>query len=205
MEYDPTRLRTRMSPYGLCSFLPTISDEQKRDIIELGFAFLLTLRVDKIPSRLARWLVENFDTCRLAVKLASNDELRGQQKWKVNHFVLKNLVDLKEVKDLNWCEFTTDSLIPCMDKWKRQPKGIGFRLSQSLQVESPNQGGSRGVGGIGSGSQSSTDSRIQRSPDLGSETSAGDSVRDCLPPRKKMPAPHFRSPFFVRHIDALKF
>ena len=54
IEYDPTKLRTRMSPYGLCSFLPTISDEQKRDINELGFAFLLSLRVDKIPSRLAR-------------------------------------------------------------------------------------------------------------------------------------------------------
>ncbi|KAJ8429641.1 hypothetical protein Cgig2_025000 [Carnegiea gigantea] len=76
MEYDPTKLRTRMSPYGLCSFLPSISDEQKKDITELGFAFLLTLRVDNIPSRLARWLVENFDTCKRVVKLASNDELR---------------------------------------------------------------------------------------------------------------------------------
>ncbi|KAJ8420239.1 hypothetical protein Cgig2_010779 [Carnegiea gigantea] len=75
MEYDPTKLRIRMSPYGLCSFLPSISNEQKRDIIELGFEFLLTLRVDKIPSRLTRWLIENFDTCRQVVKLASNDEL----------------------------------------------------------------------------------------------------------------------------------
>lgn len=184
-----------MSPYGLCNFLPTISDEQSRDMTELGFAFLLTLRVDKIPSRLARWLVENFDACRRAVKLASNEELRiseedvylamgfprgskqvqeakksdkgeytrvldewkaqwagaltkmhqvlsqmknqrqegdmfkrnftvyvittlvrRQQTWKVNHFVLKSLVDLKEVKDLNWCEFTIDSLISCTDK-----------------------------------------------------------------------------------------
>ncbi|KAJ8438848.1 hypothetical protein Cgig2_023040 [Carnegiea gigantea] len=76
MEYDPTKLRTRMSAYGLCSCLPSISDEQKRDITELRFTFLLTLRVDKILSRLARWLVENFDTCRAAVKFASNDELR---------------------------------------------------------------------------------------------------------------------------------
>ena len=191
-----------MSPYGLCNFLPTISEDQKRDINELGFAFLLTLRVDKVPSRLAKWLVQNFDTCRRALKLTSNEELRiseedvyltmgfprgskpiqeakksdkgeytrvlgewkaqwagalpkthqvlshmknqrqggdmfkrnfivylvttlvkGQQTWKVNHLVLKSLVDLKEVKDLNWCEFTIDSLISCTDKWKRQPKG----------------------------------------------------------------------------------
>ncbi|KAJ8435702.1 hypothetical protein Cgig2_027292 [Carnegiea gigantea] len=138
MEYNPTMLRTRMSLYGLCSFLPSISDEQKRDITELGFAFLLTLRVDKIPSRLARWLVEIFDTCRRAVKLARNDELRISEDdiyltmgfprgSKLVQEAKKSdkgdLVDLKEVKDLNWCEFTTDSLISCMDKWKRKPKG----------------------------------------------------------------------------------
>ena len=49
--------------------------------------------------------------------------VKGQQTWKVNHLVLKGLVDLKEVKDLNWCEFIIDSLISRMDKWKRQPKG----------------------------------------------------------------------------------
>ena len=49
--------------------------------------------------------------------------VKGQQTWKVNHLVLKSLVDVKEVKYLSWCEFTIDSLISCTDKWKRQPKG----------------------------------------------------------------------------------
>ncbi|KAJ8425972.1 hypothetical protein Cgig2_009510 [Carnegiea gigantea] len=142
-----------MSPYGLCSFLPTISDEQKRDITELGFVFLLTLRVDKIPSRLARWLVQNFDTCRRAVKLASNEEFRiseedvyltmgfprgskpvqeakksdkGEYTRVLDEEKAQWAVDLKEVKDLNWCEFTIDSLISCTDKWKRQPK-VAYR------------------------------------------------------------------------------
>ncbi|KAJ8435701.1 hypothetical protein Cgig2_027291 [Carnegiea gigantea] len=75
---------------------------------------------------------------------------------------------------------------------------------KTIHVESPNQGGSGGVGDAGSGSQSSLDSHIQRSLDLGSESSARDSVGDCFSPRKKMLAPHFRSSFFVRHIDALK-
>ncbi|KAJ8435494.1 hypothetical protein Cgig2_033233 [Carnegiea gigantea] len=150
MKYDSTKLRTRTSPYGLCSFLPSISNEQKRDITKVGFAFLLTLRVDKIPSRLARWLVENFDTCRRAVKLANNDELRiseedvyltmgfprgskpVQEAKKSNKGEYTRVLDewktqwavvLKEVKDLNWCEFTIDSLISCMNNWKRQPKG----------------------------------------------------------------------------------
>ncbi|KAJ8434512.1 hypothetical protein Cgig2_030135 [Carnegiea gigantea] len=216
MEYDPTKLRTRMSPYGLCNFLPSISNEQKRDITKLEFAFLLTLRVDKIPSRLARWLVENFDTC-------SNDELRISEKYVyitmgfprgskpiqeakkgdngeyaqvLDEWKAQWPVDLKEVKDLNWCEFMIDSLISCTDKWKR--------VSQSVQVESPNQGGNGGIRGFRSGGQSSPDFHIQRSPNLGSKSLAGDAVGDCLPLRKKMPAPHFRSLFFIRHIDALK-
>ncbi|KAJ8423836.1 hypothetical protein Cgig2_008931 [Carnegiea gigantea] len=229
--------------------------------------------------------------------------VKGQQTWKVNHLVHKSLVDLKEVKDLNWCEFTIDSLISCRDKWKRQPKGayrgpllflmacvqkisrslknfarsvievvdadtagpsqthpgdsnvghqatpfsqddglfasdplfwdacvelaktykktsgiacpstftppgfdlgFDFRLSQSVQVESPNQGGSGGVGGVGSGGHSSPNPQIERSPNSSSESPVGDSVGDCLPPRKKMSAPHVRSPFFIRHINVLK-
>ena len=75
-ELDLSKLRTRMSPFGLYTFLSDISDEQKKDIIELGFQFLLALRIEKIPSKLARWLVESFDTCRRAIKLRGGDELR---------------------------------------------------------------------------------------------------------------------------------
>ena len=53
-----------------------ISDERKKDIIEVGFQFLLTLRIEKIPSKLARWLAESFDTCTRAIKLYGGDELR---------------------------------------------------------------------------------------------------------------------------------
>jgi len=73
-----------------------------------------------------------------------------------------------------------------------------------VQVESPNQGGNGGVGGIGSSGHSSPDHQIERSPNSSSESPVGDSVGIRLPPRKKMSAPHFRSPFFVRHIDVLK-
>ena len=41
---------------------------------------------------------------------------KGQQTLKVNRIVLKSLVSLKEVKDLNWCEFTLDSLVFCIKK-----------------------------------------------------------------------------------------
>ncbi|KAJ8429175.1 hypothetical protein Cgig2_011779 [Carnegiea gigantea] len=109
------------------------TDEQKRDVIDLGFQFLLALRIDKIPSILARWLVENFDTCKQLVKLAGNDEggdlfkrnsvvyvvstlNKGQQSLNINHIVLKSLVNVKELRDLNWWEFTLDSLASCTDK-----------------------------------------------------------------------------------------
>jgi len=50
--------------------------------------------------------------------------IKGHQTLKLNHIILKILVDLAEVKGLNWCEFTLDSLVTCTDKWKRQPKGL---------------------------------------------------------------------------------
>ena len=50
--------------------------------------------------------------------------IKGHQSLKVNHIILKSLVDLIEVKGLNWCEFTLDSLVTCIDKWERQPKGL---------------------------------------------------------------------------------
>jgi len=60
--------------------------------------------------------------------------IKGQQSLKVNHIIFKNLMDLKEVKELNWCEFTLDSLITCIDKWNRQPKGSYRGLILFLMV-----------------------------------------------------------------------
>jgi len=42
--------------------------------------------------------------------------IKGHQTLKVNHIILKSLVDLGEVKGLNLCEFTLDSLVTCTDK-----------------------------------------------------------------------------------------
>jgi len=50
--------------------------------------------------------------------------IKEHQSLKVNHIILKSLVDLKEVKELNRCEYTLDSLVTCTDKRKRQPKGL---------------------------------------------------------------------------------
>ncbi|KAJ8424881.1 hypothetical protein Cgig2_017973 [Carnegiea gigantea] len=193
-------------------------------------------RVDKIPSRLARWLVEKFDTCRQAVKLASNDELRISEEdacvQKISR-LLKNFAcsvievvnALSEAQQMfpastkmdkvqgvlveiltNYLKLGTfkDTAGPSQTQsgdanvgYFTPPGfdlGFDFRLSQSVQVENPNQGGGGGVEGIGFGSQSSPDPHIERSSHLSLESSVGDTVGDCLPPRKKMPSPHFRSP-----------
>ena len=42
--------------------------------------------------------------------------VKEQQTMKVNHIVFKSLVNLKEVNDLIWCDFTLNSLISYMDK-----------------------------------------------------------------------------------------
>ena len=62
-----------MSPSRLYSFLSDLSYRYKSDITELGFQFLLALRIEKVPSKLARWLVESFDTCRRAIKLCGGE------------------------------------------------------------------------------------------------------------------------------------
>ena len=41
---------------------------------------------------------------------------KGQQSLNVNHIVLKSLVNVKELRDLNWWEFTSDSLVSCTNK-----------------------------------------------------------------------------------------
>ena len=127
-----------MSPYGLCSFLPTISNEHKRDITELGFAFLLTLRVDKIPSRLARWLIENFDTCGQAVKLASNDALRISEEdvYLTMGFPRGSKPD-QEAKKSGKEKYTR-----VLDEWKAQWAGALPKTHQVLsQMKNQRHGG----------------------------------------------------------------
>ena len=127
-----------MSPYGLCSFPPTISDEQKRDITELGFAFLLTLRVDKIPSRLARWLFQNFDTCRRAVKLTSNEELRiSEEDVYLTMEFPRGSKPIQEAKKSDKGEYTQ-----VLDEWKAQWAGALPKTHQVLsQMKNKRQGG----------------------------------------------------------------
>ncbi|KAJ8430776.1 hypothetical protein Cgig2_027854 [Carnegiea gigantea] len=131
MEYDSPKLRMRMSPYGLCSFLPSISDEQRSDIIELGFEFLLTLRADKIPSTLARWLVENFDTCRRAVKLASNEELRiMEEDVYLTMGFPRGSKPIQEAKKIDKGEYTL-----VLDEWKDQWGGVLPKTHQLCYVD----------------------------------------------------------------------
>ena len=79
--------------------------------------------------------------------------------------------------------------------------GFGFRLSQSVQIDSPNQGGSGGVGGIGSSTQSDLDASMEKIP----KPKWRFSWKLLAPKEKDVYLSFFRSPFFVRHIDVLKF
>ncbi|KAJ8438849.1 hypothetical protein Cgig2_023041 [Carnegiea gigantea] len=113
------------------SCLPSISYEHKRDITELGFSFLLTLRVDQILSRLARWLGENFDTFRAAVKLASNDELRiSEDDVYLTMGFPRGSKAIQEAKKSDKGEYMWE-----LDEWKAQWAGALLKTHQLCYVD----------------------------------------------------------------------
>lgn len=46
--------------------------------------------------------------------------IKEQQNLKPNHKILKALVNIEEIRDLNWCEYTWKSLVTCTRDWKKK-------------------------------------------------------------------------------------
>ncbi|KAJ8424277.1 hypothetical protein Cgig2_018076 [Carnegiea gigantea] len=99
---------------------------------------ILTTRVDKIPSRLARWLVLNFDTCRRAVKLASNEELRiSEEDVYLTMGFPRGSKPIQEDKKSDKGEYTR-----VLDEWKAQWVGALPKTHQVLShMKNQRQGG----------------------------------------------------------------
>ncbi|VFQ87214.1 unnamed protein product [Cuscuta campestris] len=192
-------IKTRMSPKTITELLKNLSEEQKEDVREMGFGSLLQLDITHLPLQLGYWLVENFDTRSVSLKLPSKKEIHidetsihstigfpmggesvmkqngdkseearevmrawklqfpvqkgtvriadvrksveenkgggemfkrnlmvlivsflieGKQNCSAAHKIVNALVNVSEIKNLNWCSYTLESLIEATDYWK---------------------------------------------------------------------------------------
>ncbi|CAH9109702.1 unnamed protein product [Cuscuta europaea] len=94
------KLWTRMSPRSITEIMTAMSEEQKAEVVEMGFGPLLNLQIKQLPMQLAYWTVENFDSRSLSLVLPNNEKLRTNED--AVHFTLgfpkgdlnvKNLID----------------------------------------------------------------------------------------------------------------
>ena len=62
-------LRTRTSPNVLYETLKNLSEQQKKDVEEIGLGCLLEMKLDGIPSQMGYYVVDNFDPANMRLKL----------------------------------------------------------------------------------------------------------------------------------------
>lgn len=62
-------LTARGSPACLYNAISSLNDVQREAVRTMGFGPILELKINELPSRLAYWVVENFDTRGMEVKL----------------------------------------------------------------------------------------------------------------------------------------
>lgn len=69
------KLSTRTSPYSLVKAFQEMNKSQKNAVINLGFGHIMKLLITDIPSRLAYWVVDNFDARSCQLILGTGDRI----------------------------------------------------------------------------------------------------------------------------------
>ncbi|XP_071725495.1 uncharacterized protein [Rutidosis leptorrhynchoides] len=64
-------IRTRQSPISLSNVIRKLSNEQKSDLISMGFECLLDFKIKSLPGRLSFWLVDKFNAENLKLNLGA--------------------------------------------------------------------------------------------------------------------------------------
>ncbi|KAL8209171.1 hypothetical protein R6Q57_008583 [Mikania cordata] len=85
-------LKMNMRAFALVN---SLSEQQKKAIIDMGFKPFLSLAVDTIPTRLAHWLVSNYDYER--------DELNAG-----NHIIKVTTITVKDVLGVPFGKITVN-------------------------------------------------------------------------------------------------
>ncbi|XP_057789729.1 uncharacterized protein LOC131006583 [Salvia miltiorrhiza] len=108
-------LHTRTTPSSFSSTMSKLNQNQKNAVIEMGFGHLLELNVRALPTKMAYWLLENFDhetgnlviDDNVQIKVTEDDVYRvfgfPRGTEKINRFVYSacNALSLRWVQKFN--------------------------------------------------------------------------------------------------------
>ncbi|CAH9108587.1 unnamed protein product [Cuscuta epithymum] len=70
------KLWSRMSPRSLTEVITSLSEEQKEEVVDMGFGPILHLKIKQLPMQLAYWVVDRFDSRSVSLHLPKNEKLR---------------------------------------------------------------------------------------------------------------------------------
>ncbi|CAH9069742.1 unnamed protein product, partial [Cuscuta epithymum] len=70
METEVNAIQTRCSPRLLVKAMKAMNEDQKKAVRDIGFGGLLNLEISQLPSRMASWVVENFNPRNCTIRLA---------------------------------------------------------------------------------------------------------------------------------------
>ncbi|KAJ0864285.1 hypothetical protein HanPSC8_Chr12g0540201 [Helianthus annuus] len=72
VDFTSNPLRMKCKSSGLLDAISSLSDEQKKAVIEMGFEALLSLKINSVPTRLGHWLVMNYDEDRQEINTGNH-------------------------------------------------------------------------------------------------------------------------------------
>ncbi|KAH6783386.1 hypothetical protein C2S52_008345 [Perilla frutescens var. hirtella] len=69
------KLRSRACPTELFNAIDTFTNEQRRAVIDMGFSHILNIRVSKVPTQLAYWVLNSFDANSSEIRLRNGSSI----------------------------------------------------------------------------------------------------------------------------------
>lgn len=109
-------IRTRSSPHPLYDALRFLSNSQKKCLVDMGFGFLIGMNIHLVPSKLSKYIVENFKQSTMCINMR-NDSIKITPK------LVKEILGIPfggENIKMQKSEISNDELIR---SWRSQFKG----------------------------------------------------------------------------------
>ncbi|CAH9082981.1 unnamed protein product [Cuscuta europaea] len=110
------KILTRMSPKSFIEVVEKLSDERKKEVIEMGFEPLLLLQVKQLPSSLGHWVVDKFDSRSVSLMLPNKEKVHITRESV--HYTLgfpRGAINIQEKIDTQ-AEFTYEMVA----EWRKQ-------------------------------------------------------------------------------------
>lgn len=123
-------IRTRSSPHPLYDALRFLSNSQKKSLVDMGFGFLIGMNIHLIPSKLSKYIVQNFKQSTMCINM-KNDSIKITPK------LVKEILGIPlggENIKMQKTEISNDELIV---RWRSQfkkkitPKRVADMIKQT--------------------------------------------------------------------------